>query len=181
MMKCLAGIICLLSLGCVNCKETLESLQVQVADGPVWGFRGVSYDNRSYVAFEGIPYAMPPIGERRFLAPVKPVPWTDVLHANNTYICTQLLPIQILGDGAVGQEDCLYINVYVPGTEIPQEGKGRDVVVHIHGGAFVLGAPKMMAGPKYIMNEDVIYVSFNYRLGIFGKYAKLVPGTNYSY
>lgn len=43
-----------------------------------------------------------------------------------------------------------------------------DVVIHIHGGAFMIGSPSVMAGPDYIMDRDVIYVSFNYRLGVLG-------------
>lgn len=43
-----------------------------------------------------------------------------------------------------------------------------DVIVHIHGGAFMLGAPKYLCGPDYIMDKDVVFVSFNYRVGILG-------------
>lgn len=56
-----------------------------------------------------------------------------------------------------------------------------DVVVHIHGGAFMMGSPKLYAGPDYIMDEDVIFVTMNYRLGILGFLStadKVVPGNN---
>lgn len=59
--------------------------------------------------------------------------------------------------------------VYVPLENITGN-ENLDVVVHIHGGAFILGAPKYLAGPDYILDKDVVFVSFNYRLGIFGEY-----------
>lgn len=69
----------------------------------------------------------------------------------------------------LGIEDCLYVYVYVPGDRVDPNAL-MDVIVHIHGGAFMLGAPKYMAGPEFLMDRDVIVVSFNYRLGILGKF-----------
>lgn len=69
----------------------------------------------------------------------------------------------------LGQEDCLYLNVYVPREKIDPSEEKLDVIVHIHGGAFMLGNPSSMAGPVYLMDRDVVYVNFNYRLGPFGK------------
>lgn len=65
-------------------------------------------------------------------------------------------------------EDCLYVYVYVPREKINGD-ENLDVVVHIHGGGFMLGSPTIMTSPDYIMDEDVILVTFNYRLGIFGE------------
>lgn len=58
--------------------------------------------------------------------------------------------------------------VYVPKETINGD-ENLDVVVHIHGGGFMLGSPELTAGPDYIMDQDVIFVSFNYRLAIFGE------------
>lgn len=58
--------------------------------------------------------------------------------------------------------------MYVPREELKENDKLLDVVIHIHGGAFMIGSPAMMAGPDYIMDRDVIYVSLNYRLGVLG-------------
>lgn len=68
----------------------------------------------------------------------------------------------------LGTEDCLYVYVYVPREKI-DAGENLDVVVHIHGGGFMYGSPSLLAGPDYIMDKDVIYVSFNYRLSILGE------------
>lgn len=67
----------------------------------------------------------------------------------------------------LGQEDCLYLNVYVPREKLNPEEK-LDVIVHIHGGAFMMGSPTSMSGPYHFMDRDVVYVNFNYRLGPFG-------------
>lgn len=58
--------------------------------------------------------------------------------------------------------------VYVPREQISESDQLLDVVIHIHGGAFMVGSPSLMAGPDYIMDKDVVYVSLNYRLGLLG-------------
>jgi bile salt-stimulated lipase len=67
----------------------------------------------------------------------------------------------------VGQEDCLYVNVYVPRPN-PNPQEKLDVIVHIHGGSFVFGNSHSYAHPEFMMDHDVIFVSLNYRLGMFG-------------
>ena len=65
-----------------------------------------------------------------------------------------------------GSEDCLTLNVYTPA---PIVGKCRPVMVWIHGGGFVSGSGKTdMYSPDYLIAEDVVVVTINYRLGIFG-------------
>ncbi|KAI4457906.1 carboxylesterase [Holotrichia oblita] len=80
----------------------------------------------------------------------------------------------------VGDEDCLYINVYVP-REKPSPSDNFNVIAHFHGGAFMLGHGHMYAGPEYLMDEDVILVTMNYRVGAFGFLSTeddVVPGNN---
>lgn len=62
----------------------------------------------------------------------------------------------------------MYVYVYVPREQLKEEDTLLDVVVHIHGGAFMIGSPSLMAGPEYITDRDVVYASFNYRLGVLG-------------
>lgn len=69
----------------------------------------------------------------------------------------------------LGDEDCLYINVYVP-REKPNPSDNFNVIAHFHGGAFMLGSGHMYAGPEYLMDEDVILVTMNYRVGALGMY-----------
>ena len=66
---------------------------------------------------------------------------------------------------AVGDEDCLNINVYTPNID----GKKRPVMVYLHGGAFIMGGgASYFFGPNYLIEHDVLLVTFNYRLGAFG-------------
>lgn len=67
-----------------------------------------------------------------------------------------------------GKEDCLYVYIYVPREQLKETDELLDVVIHIHGGAFMIGSPSIMAGPDYITDRDVVYVSLNYRLGLLG-------------
>lgn len=65
----------------------------------------------------------------------------------------------------MGREDCLKINIAVPA----KAQKPLPVMVYIHGGAFVVGSGGMMLyGPDFLVKQDVIVVTFNYRLGLLG-------------
>ncbi|KAF0310373.1 Liver carboxylesterase [Amphibalanus amphitrite] len=66
-----------------------------------------------------------------------------------------------------GDEDCLFANVYTP--HLPELSRpataGLPVMVFIHGGGFVTGSgDDDIHGPSYFMDEDVVLVTFNYRL-----------------
>nr|CAI5867177.1 unnamed protein product [Callosobruchus analis] len=141
--------------------------------GPVEGEWRTSFDGRTYAAFEGIPYAKPPVGDLRFAEPQPIEPWIGTWNATRIYKCPQ-----VGNDGAIGEEDCLYLNVYVPKT---QQSKLLDVVIHIHGGAFSAGYSNEYIGDKYVMDRDLVLVAFNYRLGALGFLSTEdteVPGNN---
>lgn len=66
-----------------------------------------------------------------------------------------------------GDEDCLYLNVYTP--QINSENASLPVMVWIHGGAFVCGSSKIeLCDPTLLMEQDIVLVTFNYRLGMLG-------------
>jgi para-nitrobenzyl esterase len=118
-------------------------------------FSGV--DVGEVVAFRGIPYAQPPVGDRRWRPPAPPAVHTGVLPANELgKACMQTRP------GLEVSEDCLYLNVWTPGLD---EGE-RPVMVWIHGGGFRAGSGDI--GGEVLAREDVVAVSFNYRLGPLG-------------
>ena len=71
-------------------------------------------------------------------------------------------------------EDCLSLNVFVPSNIKPSEKIA--VMVWIHGGGFVTGSSGFTPGAVLASFNDVIVVSINYRLGVFGFFN--VPGTN---
>ncbi|KAJ2949822.1 hypothetical protein O0L34_g11137 [Tuta absoluta] len=118
-----------------------------------------------YIAFKGIPYAKPPIGELRFKAPEPPQPWEGVREAfEHGPMCPQYN--ERLNRVEPGSEDCLYLNVYTrtitPDNPLP-------VMVWIHGGAFYTGSGNSdFYGPEFFMAHDVILVTFNYRLEVLG-------------
>ncbi|XP_068151131.1 juvenile hormone esterase-like isoform X2 [Drosophila tropicalis] len=124
------------------------------------------YQSEKFEAFLGIPYAEPPLGQRRFRSPVWKPKWDDIIDA--TYAkpdCIQknyLLPTPII----YGEEDCLYLNIYRP---VLRSG-ALPVMVYIHGGGFFSGsAGPLITGPEYIMDTgEVILVTMAYRLGALG-------------
>lgn len=119
--------------------------------------------------FLGIPYASPPVGERRFARPeppgVLPIPYNATYHRPQ---CLQTVPLYYKHmKEFVRSEDCLYLNVYVPGDRILPTSK-FPVMVYIHGGSFAIGGADIYSGDKLSTFNDVIVVTINYRLGVFG-------------
>ncbi|KAG5887779.1 hypothetical protein JTB14_035126 [Gonioctena quinquepunctata] len=135
---------------------------VKTKNGWIWGEEATTGDlGKPYYSFRGIPYAKPPVGNLRFKEPVPQDPWPGIFFATSEgNICIQ--------ENARGSEDCLYINVYVP-KNVSGTPKVLPVMVWIYGGYFMSGHSAYdLYGPDYFLSEDVIFVSFNYRLGVFG-------------
>ncbi|XP_021369858.1 carboxylesterase 5A-like [Mizuhopecten yessoensis] len=126
--------------------------------GPVLGLN-VTSDNGSSFQFKGIPFAKPPIGDLRFRKPEVPNAWSGILNCT-TYMdaCMQ--------SGTHVSEDCLYLNVFVPNS-LDASAK-RAVMVWIHGGSFISGSGSGTDGSALALHGDVIVVTINYRLNIFG-------------
>lgn len=72
----------------------------------------------------------------------------------------------------VGSEDCLFLNVFTPQVLLAsgcESNSLKPVMVWIHGGGFIMGSSKTeLYGPEYLLTEDIVLVTINYRLGIFG-------------
>ena len=113
--------------------------------------------------FPAIPYAAPPTGENRWRQPQPAQPWRDVREATEQPArCTQA-PLDGSA-GVVGAEDCLYLTV----TRPARNGRHRPVMVWLHGGGFMYGSGNDYDGSRLALGGDVIVVTVNYRLGIFG-------------
>ncbi|XP_066149477.1 juvenile hormone esterase-like isoform X2 [Euwallacea fornicatus] len=147
-----------------------EAPIISITDGRLRGTTSKTVGlNVTYYAYRGIPYAKKPINDLRFAAPVKNSPWTGTLNATaDRDFCVQLLEgIPFPGSTnrtVVGSEDCLYINVYTTGVN-----KSLPVMVWIYGGGFYSGFSDYKTyAPDYLLEKEVVYVAFNYRLGIFG-------------
>jgi para-nitrobenzyl esterase len=122
--------------------------------------------------FRGIPFAEPPVGERRFRAPEPVKAWPSVRDATQFGAAApqpQLALAALPGmDVGPQSEDCLYLNVYAPAGASPQARK--PVMVWIHGGGFVIGsgAQSIYDARMLARHGDVVVVTLNYRLGALG-------------
>ncbi len=141
-----------------------ETAVVTTASGPL---RGRHKDGVELYA--GIPYAAPPVGERRFRPPAAVVPWTEVRDATRFSPAAPQLP----GEGLTSstpllwdEATCLALNVSTPAADDAR----RPVMVWIHGGDFKhgMGAIPWYNGTNFAKNGDVVLVSINYRMGPFG-------------
>ena len=149
-------------------KTVIEGPVIQSAAGTV---RGVTVDKIE--RFLGIPYAMPPVGERRFLAPQTVADWNGIRD------CTAVGPNApqrvgdvpgldaraLVGNGWVAGDDYLTLNIWRPAVgahDLP-------IMVFIHGGGFVIGSKDapVQDGSSFA-RDGVICVAINYRLGIDG-------------
>ncbi|XP_044763428.1 venom carboxylesterase-6-like isoform X2 [Coccinella septempunctata] len=137
--------------------------QVKTPLGKIEGFVDETANGKTFYSFEGIPYARPPVGKYRFREAVPPKPWEGVWKANTKHECMQYNHFPRLeSDPVDGKEDCLYLNVYTPKIH-----DNLDVIVFIHGGAFMFGAGFRYA-PHILLDKNVVYVTLNYRLGPLG-------------
>ena len=144
---------------------------VQIESGQISGY----YNEQTGVyTYRGIPFAAPPVGELRWKPPNPPIPWNGVRECLVFGASPmQAKPVSFLMIGpefVIPQlplsEDCLYLNVWT-GARSPEEK--RPVMVWIYGGGFITGGS---AAPGYsgeaLAEQGIVFVSFNYRLGVFG-------------
>ena len=118
----------------------------------------------------GIPYAQPPIGAYRFKPP-QPLnsSWSGVLNASQyRSSCMQIRPVYrspIDSPEGILDENCLFLNVF---TTSPSSAANKSVMVWIHGGGYMVGSGANWQPQTLTAMEDIVVVSMNYRLGIFG-------------
>lgn len=148
----------------------MEKIRVTIKEGVLSG-----EDCGSVMVFRGVPYAEPPVGSMRFAAPASVKPWMGVRDAVSFgKICPQADP----HGGFYGKEfyddpqfpvpemseDCLSLNVWAP-----REGHDCPVAVWIHGGAFDHGwSSEMEFDGMAFARAGIVFVSINYRVGVFG-------------
>lgn len=139
-------------------------LVVQTKSGPIIGALAFT----GHRVFKGIPYAAPPVGELRWKAPQDPEPWKIPKLCDKfgsscpSYPASTDLDLQL----ETFDEDCLYLNVWTPAES---QDSRLPVMVYVHGGSFLTGsAAKTFYNGAYLAKRDVVVVTFNYRLGIFG-------------
>lgn len=145
-----------------------EAIRNTVA-GPVVGF----VDDDDTLGWLGIPFATPPLGELRWAAPKLPQSWQK----NRQAIAFENACVQLWGplvgttgeEGqVVGNEDCLYLNVWAPRNNSDIDSEGLPVMFWIHGGGNSIGTANTYSGHRLAGGENVVLVTINYRLGLFG-------------
>ncbi|GAB3950944.1 carboxylesterase/lipase family protein [Kribbella albertanoniae] len=113
--------------------------------------------------FDGIPYAAPPVGALRWKAPHPVQPWSGVRESTLGSPCPQQANPEVPKGSSA--EDCLYLNVTAPAKP---SAKPRAVMVWLHGGGFFQGTSNNYEASKLAARGDVVVVTVNYRLGIYG-------------
>jgi len=143
-----------------------ESLTVKTEQGKV---HGKTINDGKVKAFLGLPYAAPPVGDRRWKAPEPPAKWKGERDASKYGAhCAQnhVFEDMIFQDGD-GSEDCLFLNVYAP-ADATAKNK-LPVMFWIHGGGFSGGASsEPRHNGDFLPIKGVVLVTINYRLGVFG-------------
>lgn len=155
-----------------------------------------------YYNFSNIRYAAPPIGNLRWRAPQEPLRDRNRIGDGSLgFICPQAGPLWFTeGNAALGNlsavippaassqaenEDCLFLDVIAPTKSFPSRYERKKplvpVLVNIHGGGFWIGEKRALYPPNGLFkaaNNDVIYVSINYRLAAFGFLSHLTPSSS---
>lgn len=135
----------------------------QTGMGMMLGRVEKSREGNRILAFRGIRHVQPPIGKLRFKPPLETPSWKGLVELkSNGHVCPQHLAHKT--DVWVGDEDCLWLNVF---TRDLDDKKQRPVVVWIHGGSFNKGSAAEY-GPDYLLDQDIVLVTIQYRLGLFG-------------
>lgn len=123
------------------------------------------------IAYRGIPFAAPPVGDLRWRAPRPAVKWSGVRDAREYgHDCMQKpFDSDAAPLGTTPSEDCLVLNIWRPAQA---SSRPLPVMVWIYGGGFVNGgsSPAVYAGDSFA-RRGVLVISFNYRLGRFGFFA----------
>lgn len=137
--------------------------RVQTKAGPVVGVR-----QQAINIFKGLRYGAP---TKRFQPPEPPTPWRDPAPAATFGAASPQR-----GSEPNQSEDCLFLNVWTPATDAGR----RPVMVYIHGGAYATGSGShpLYDGSRLAEHEDVVVVTLNHRLNVFGYayLARLAPG-----
>ena len=175
MRKSICLLCSLLTLAMISFRKSTNSLEVVKIDaGRVSGVLNAA---GNVYAFKGIPFAAPPVGDLRWKEPQPVKPWEGIHKCERfgpSPMQSKPVPISMWSEEFIIpkepiSEDCLYLNVW---TGAKSSGEKRPVIVWIYGGGFVSGGS---AVPVYdgeaMAKKGIVFVSMNYRVGIFGFFA----------
>lgn len=135
---------------------------------------GKTSGDQSVKIFLGVPFAAPPVGELRWKAPQPVAPWEGVRTCVDAPASAMQAPPkpfmcwskEFMAPESPLSEDCLYLNVWTAAKTVQDK---LPVMVWIHGGAFTGGSGTVpLYSGEGMSRKGVVFVTINYRLGIFG-------------
>ncbi|MDP3493677.1 MAG: carboxylesterase family protein [Hyphomonadaceae bacterium] len=142
--------------------------EITLSDTTAGTVRGLRHDGVH--VFKGVRYGASTGGKNRFRAPQPPTPWTGAVDAFDygapapqLYSLSQPGLIEL--EHRPESEDCLFLNVWTPSLE----GR-RAVMVWLHAGGFFMGSGSAAVndGTRLAAKQDVVVITLNHRLGLFG-------------
>lgn len=152
-----------------NLNETDKDIVVKSQSGNYLGIEATDL-----YLFKGIPYAEPPVGDLRWRAP-RDVEYLDAIIDATEFKneCVQPKDNSSIFNRnlSTGDEDCLYLNIYVPKNQNSLNKNKFPVMYWIHGGSNIWGAGSDYDFSNLATSQQVIVVTINYRLGLFGWFA----------
>ena len=144
----------------------VQGAPVRIDSGLVEGATG---RQPGVMAYKGIPFAKPPVGELRWKAPQPAESWSGVRRAADYGAVCPHPPLpdnHLFFPGGLGaeSEDCLSLNVWTKAGS-----RNQPVFVYVHGGGyrFGSGAERLYQGDS-LASQGTVVVTINYRLGVFG-------------
>ncbi|XP_071175450.1 fatty acyl-CoA hydrolase precursor, medium chain-like [Mytilus edulis] len=181
-MSLILFVICSLVTVVFSNNNQINTVIVETPSGLIKGIQNTFPENGVQVnEFRGIRYGKAPIGPLRFRKPTPVEKWADTFDATKFGAACPQLELDFLpGYKKLDMsEDCLFLNVYVPKVLNPY--KKLSVMVWIHGGGLSMGHAHEYDGGRIATQGDVIVVTINYRLGIFGFFALDHPAAKGNY
>ena len=170
MKKLLSNLLILLIISAcssgLSFRDSTSYIQVETPNGDVLGI-----EEENLYVFKGLAYAKAPVGELRWKAP------RDVAISNELIDATEFKSecIQPASESfisnwnvSVGNEDCLFLNIYVPKNQTEINKNKFPVMFWIHGGSNIWGSGDFYDYSKLATDKQVIVITVNYRLGLFG-------------
>ncbi|GJQ73731.1 hypothetical protein Trydic_g14065 [Trypoxylus dichotomus] len=143
--------------------HSIHAPTISTTIGDVKGTIITSRQGKTIYSFIGLRYAKAPIKELRFQPPIPAEKWDGVFNATmDGAACPQPNIEQT-------SEDCLFLNVYT--TKIPKgtDNPNRPVIVYFHQGEFHSSSGRSVdIGPHYLLDQEIVLVTPNYRLGALG-------------
>lgn len=170
MKKLLSNLLILLIISACSSgfsfRDSTSYIQVETPNGDVLGI-----EEENLYIFKGLAYAKAPVGELRWKAPRDVAISNEIIDATEFKSeCIQPASESFISNWnvSVGNEDCLFLNIYVPKNQTDINKNKFPVMFWIHGGSNIWGSGDFYDYSKLATDKQVIVITVNYRLGLFG-------------